>query len=390
MTAPRTHIGTILVLWGAGLGAAAQYAKISIVFDQLPEIYPDAGTALGFIVSLVGLVGILFGTIAGLLVARVGYRFALVTALWTGAAVSLLEAMLPALPVMLGLRALEGFSHLVIVVVAPTLIAQYSAPRHRGMTLTLWSTFFGVAFSLLMLFGRPLVEWGGVGALIAAHAVWMAAFAVLVQRLLPELPKVRQGVRATRKLWASLSTIYRSPFVAAPGVGWLFYTLCFLALLTVLPRYIAPEWRTWVIGVMPLVSILASLTLGVLLLRFLSAIAVVQVGFVASIAALVWLLAAPGAPAACMALAVALGLVQGATFASVPQLNDTAESQAQANGAMAQMGNLGNTLGTPFLQWTSQIAGYPAMIAASIALFGCGLVAHVLMQRRRRTLGEQR
>ena len=67
MTA-RTNFPLVLALWGAGLGAAGQYAKISVIFDQLPGVYPDAGAALGFIVSLVGFVGILFGVIAGLLV----------------------------------------------------------------------------------------------------------------------------------------------------------------------------------------------------------------------------------------------------------------------------------------------------------------------------------
>ncbi|MEL7081761.1 MAG: MFS transporter, partial [Pseudomonadota bacterium] len=136
-----TPFGTVLALWGAGLGAAAQYAKVSVIFDQLPTIYPDAGASIGFIVSLVGMVGIVLGVAAGLLVARIRYRRALLWALWVGAGVSLLEALLPPLPLMLGLRALEGMSHLLIVVAAPTLIAQISAERHRGLTLTLWSTF---------------------------------------------------------------------------------------------------------------------------------------------------------------------------------------------------------------------------------------------------------
>ena len=150
-----------------------------------------------------------------------------------------------------------------------------------------------------------------------------------------------------RGILADHVTIYQSPRIAAPGAGWLFYTFCFLAILTVLPPYIAPEWRAWVLGAMPLVSIAVSMTLGVWALRVISAVALTQLGFALSVAALVWLLVAPGLPVACLALAGALGLVQGASFAAIPQLNTTAATQAQAYGAMAQTGNLGNTVGTP-------------------------------------------
>ncbi len=119
------------------MGAAAQYGKVSVVFDALPSVYPGAGAALGFVVSLVGLVGIVFGVVAGLVVARVRYRRALISALWIGAGMSAFQALLPGLPLLLASRVIEGASHLAIVVAAPTLIAQLSAPKDRGLTLSL-------------------------------------------------------------------------------------------------------------------------------------------------------------------------------------------------------------------------------------------------------------
>ncbi|MEL6451996.1 MAG: MFS transporter [Pseudomonadota bacterium] len=379
----RTSFPLVFVLWGAGLGAAGQYAKISVIFDQLPAVYPDAGAALGFIVSLVGFIGIVLGVVAGLVVARIRYRRAMLWALWAGAALSLLQATLPSLPWMLVSRALEGVSHLALVVAAPTLIAQLSAERHRGFTLTLWSTFFSVAFTLLVALGLPLVAALGLPALFVAHAIWLGVFAVILTLFLRPLEVAPESALSLRGILQDHIAIYRSPRIAAPGAGWLFYTFCFLAILTVLPPYIAPDWRTWVMGAMPLMSIAVSLTLGVAALRYMSAVTLVQIGFAACIAALLWLWTVPGLPAACLALAAALGLVQGASFAAVPELNATAAHQSQAYGGLAQTGNLGNTLGTPILLAVLGVAGFPGLVWTCIAVFACGIAAHAWMAARR-------
>ncbi len=385
MAHTSTPFGLIFLLWGAGLGAAAQYAKVSVVFDQLPSIYPAGGVALGFLVSVVGFVGILFGVIAGLLVARIGYRRALIGALAAGAALSAIQALFPPLPIMLGLRVLEGASHLIIVVAAPTLIAQLSAARHRGFTLTLWSTFFGVSYTLLVWLGLPMVSQLGIASLFWVHAAWMAVFAVVLGLSLRAMPaQPRPDAISLRNLAGDHVTLYRSPFLAAPAIGWFFYTICFLALLTLLPPFINPAMQALVIGAMPLVSIVASMTLGVWLLRFVGAITVILTGFGTCVLSLIWLWAVPGGPVACFVLAAALGLVQGASFAAVPQLNTTAEDQARANGAMAQMGNVGNTLGTPMLVAVIAGAGYSGMIVTAIVIFTAGLCAHLWLAHRRR------
>lgn len=382
----RTPFGLICLIWFAGLGAAAQYGKISVIYDQLPAVYPQAGPALGFIVSLVGFVGIVFGVVAGLLVARVGYRRALIWALWGGALLSLGQAVLPPLPVLLALRGLEGVSHLAVVVAAPTLIAHLSAPRHVGLTMTLWSTFFGVAYTVLVWGGLPLVMGFGLSSLFIAHALWMAALALILGRALRGLPLQRSvEPMSLSTVLRDHKAIYRSASISAPAMGWLFYTFCFLAILTLIPPYLPDGVRATVLGAMPLVSIAVSMTLGVVLLRYMSAVGEILLGFGLAVACLVWLLLDPGLPLACLALAAALGLVQGASFAAVPQLNARADTQAQANGAMAQMGNVGNTLGTPILAAVLAVAGYGGMIGLAIFVFALGGATHIWLAMRRRS-----
>lgn len=370
----------ILALWGAGLGAAAQYGKVSVIFDLLPQAYPEAGAALGWVVSLVGFVGILFGVVAGLVVARIRYRRALLGALWVGAGVSLFQASLPALPWMLLSRVIEGASHLAIVVAAPTLIAQLAPPQHRGFALTLWGTFFGVAFAVLAFAGTPLVLNWGLPALFLAHAAYMAAFAVLLGGLLRALPvEGTQPALSLSQILRDHLAIYRSPFIAAPAAGWLFYTFSFVSVLTLLPPFLDPALRALVMTAMPLTSIIVSMTLGVALLRIMPAVRVIELGFAGSALCMIWLWAMPAAPLACIALAAGLGLVQGASFAAVPQLNGSAAKQAQANGAMAQMGNIGNTLGTPVIAMAIATSGYSALPLLVAAVLTAGFLIHLVL-----------
>jgi MFS transporter, DHA1 family, inner membrane transport protein len=380
----RTDWRLVLLLYIAGLGAAAQYGKVSVIFDRLSEVWPGAGAGLGFALSLVGLVGIVLGVTAGIVVAKVRYRRALLWALWAGAALSAVQAMLPALPLFLASRVLEGMSHLALVVAIPTLIAQLSAPKDRGFTLTLWGTFFGVAFTVLVWGGIPFADRAGLSGLFLAHAAFMAVMAVILTLVLPRAQTEEpEGDLSVAGILRRHGTIYRSPRLSAPAVAWLSYTFTYVSLLTLLPPFIAPEWRALIVGGMPLVSIASSLTLGVLLLRRMSAITVIVLGFAGAAATALALAALPGDPLLCLALAASLGLVQGAGFAAVPELNAAVPDRAQANGALAQTGNIGNTLGPPILLAIVGAGGYPAMMVTSAAILGAGILAQQLLARRR-------
>jgi predicted MFS family arabinose efflux permease len=362
-----------------------QYAKISVIYDLLGSVYPEGGAALGWLVSLVGSIGIVLGVVAAMLVARVRYRRALLGALWLGAAVSLGQALLPPLPLMLALRLVEGISHLAIVVAAPTLIAQIATVQQRGLALTLWGTFFGVAFAVMAWGGLPLARSAGIPALFALHAAYMACFALYLAPRLWALPD--EGAIGSVSLTAILAThktIYTSSRIVAPAAGWLFYTFCFVSILTVLPPYLDPSLRALVMGAMPLTSIAVSMTLGVVLLRYTSAVTVVIAGFAASALCMLWLWAVPAGVPACLALAAAMGLIQGASFAAVPQLNAGAQAQTQANGAMAQMGNLGNTLGTPVMALALAGWGYASLPLLAGAAFIAGLLLHLTLAALRR------
>lgn len=375
----------VLLLWAAGLGAAAQFGKISILYETLRSSYGGNGeVALGLVVSIVGMVGLIFGTTAGLLVARIGPRRAIVAALAAGAAMSALQSLLPAYPLMLASRIIEGTSHLAIVVVGPTMIATLAPEARRPLAMTLWSSFFGVTYAILALIG----PYTGPTSLFLGHAAYMAALAVILALTLP--PDPRGQALPMGNLIAQHARIYASPRLAAPAMGFCCYTFLYVAVLTLLPPETPLTHRALIAAGMPLVSIAVSLTLGVWLLGHMSAVRLVQAGYAVAIPGflLLWLSWGQGAGmvAGGFLLSAALGIVQGASFAAIPELNASAEDRARAAGAVAQLGNLGTTTGTPVLAALLAASGPAGLTSAAVLLCAIGIAVHALQRARRQRL----
>lgn len=376
---------TVLLVFCAGLGAAAQFGKISVLFDALSVQYAgQRQVAMGWMVSIVGIVGLIFGTTAGLFIGRLGAARVLVTALVCAAVVSWVQSRLPPYPVMMGLRVVEGATHLAIVVVGPVLMAGAANARWQGLVMALWGSFFGLSFAGLALVVPGIVASFGIAGVFLGHGIWMAVCAVALWAVLPA--DVRGVVRLPGSIWARHVMIYASPRIAAPGMGFFCYTILFVALLTLLPPQVPIGQRVLVQTAMPLVSIGVSLTIGVWALRYLSAVHVVQVGFVLAALATVALWATWGqAPMAWAAfvLSGAFGLVQGASFATIPALNATPDDRAMAAGALAQLGNLGTVTGTPLLAWLFTHGSAGAILTFCLPFCVAGIAIHAAQSQRR-------
>jgi len=151
----------------------------------------------------------------------------------------------------------------------------------------------------------------------------------------------------------------------------------------VLPETIPNDIRIQVTSFMPLASIAVSLILVSIMVAYVSAATVVILGFVCSTA--VGLAYFYGLPVAYFAIGLfaVLGLIQGGSFALVPELNVTPQDRALANGAMAQTGNLGNLIGTPILLAVLGYGGQSAMIMLVVGLYIIGGLLHVFLRSAR-------
>ena len=380
---------TALAIWCAGLGAAAQFGKMSVIFDVLGQVYPGHGSVgIGIMISIIGMVGLVFGTTMGMLVARIGPKRAMLWALAMGALMSLVQSFLPPFAVMVATRLPEGLAHLAIVVVGPTAIAATASKRFQGLVMTLWGSFFGLTFSVLAWIGPSLVANHGAGLLFRLHGLWLLLCLAALAALMPRDPD-RRGLPPLPGLWALHRDTYSSPRIAAPAMGFVCYTITYVALLTLLPGAVAQGWGPFLAVAMPLISIAVSLTFGVALLTILPALRLVQMGFAMMAVAAVglWMTWGSGAPEAGFALLLAscMGVVQGASFASIPQLNATPGDRASAAGAIAQLGNFGTTTGTPLMAWLLLHQGKDGLALFLIGFAVLGIAVHAIQARRRIT-----
>lgn len=188
-TSEKTNWVLIALLLVAGLFAAAQFGKLTLTLEQLQFLYPEGGYFVPVLVSIVGMVGIALGAVAGSVVAGLGLNRVVLAGLFAGGVISLAQTALPSLPVFALLRIAEGVSHLAIVVAVPTLMASLSTDADRPFVMGIWAAFFGIAMAILALLLPTVLAQGGLGLVFAGHGVGMILVGLVLWPLLPTTPR---------------------------------------------------------------------------------------------------------------------------------------------------------------------------------------------------------
>ena len=108
-----------------------------------------------------------------------------------------------------------------------------------------------------------------------------------------------------------------------------------------------------------------------------------MVGFLLAIVMLLVIVASNFVVILFIALFATLGLVQGASFASIPELMPETEDQVLAYGLVAQAGNAGNLLGTPMLLAIAASANDSMMYLSIAGFYAVAIATHIILIRRR-------
>lgn len=382
----KSPLPLIATLWVSGLLAAGQYAKVSVPFDVMRDTYSGHGAALGFSVSLVSFVGMIFGLLGGIAVVKFGARRALLMAMCLGAGLSLFQATLPSFPMFLVSRCIEGIAHLTIVIAAPLAMVQSVSKEKHHVVMTLWSTFFAVSIAVFSWVLVPLVD-GQLSSLFAFHGV---ALLVVAAVLMVIWPAATASEPVPPLSWTKIlndhMTVYKSAHILTPAAGWLFYTLSFVALATVMPDFFPEYDRSFIAGALPLAALLVTMTLAVSLIGRFGPIRVLMIGFLGAAIGLAGFALDVFALGSTALMFGAMGLVQAGSFSAVAFLNTKPEDQALANGAMAQTGNTGNLIGTPLVLLMIAQFGQVGLVWFGMLTFSAGIGIHVWFAHRRAKL----
>ena len=394
----KTDWLAIAVLFLAGLAAAMHFAKVAPVMGEVGSDLGLTLVAAGFAVSLLGIVGVVFAIAMGALVAAIGLGRGILIALFGGALVAAAGAVAPDSTTFLASRFLEGFSHLLIVVCAPALMAMHAAPRDRPVVLSLWGCFFGVGFAATSAAAPLIITWGGWRGLMLAHALLLALIGLALRMTFKRSGHADE--RRPRPTLANLVSahgdVYRSGPPLLLALTFCCYTVLFLAALTFLGKYLtdALGWSAAAAGsgmaVASLISMVFTLLAG-FLIRFGLPVFLGFTGAFLSLAvsAAILFTLGPREGVAMFLIAVmmaAFGLLPGFTFASVPAIAPTPALAALTYGAIAQFGNVGTFVGTPIfaalygrMGWTG---GALFCFIVCLAGIACAALLHSAMKAR--------
>ncbi|HSS82270.1 MAG TPA: MFS transporter, partial [Reyranella sp.] len=341
-----TSWGRIALLYAIGVLAAGQ---LGVVPPLVPALQRDLGLSLagaGMTVSIVTLVGALFGLPAGGWSERVGHARALRIGILVMAAAAALCAMADAANMLLAARGLAGVGYLLVVVACPSLMVSTAEPRHHAFALALWGTFVPAGIALSGLAAAAFADRAGWRIIFAVDAV-LLALALIVS--IVGIAAARTPLQAARRL--SIGVLR----AAAPlSVALFCFALIFLALAGLLPawlvdsRGLSAAHAGRIVALTSACGILGSLFAGWLMRRGTSPGRLAALGLIgtAVIAALSFSATSVPLAVAGFALSFALGgLMPAAAFASVPLVAADRRAVGPVNGLLAQTGSLGSLAG---------------------------------------------
>jgi MFS transporter, AAHS family, 3-hydroxyphenylpropionic acid transporter len=355
MAKVKTNWFIVIILWLAGIAAAMQFAKFSFALDFLKSQYNVSPFWIGLSLSVVGLIGLIFGITVSIYSSKITQNKILLISLLLGVLISLIQALSPIFPVLFISRILEGVSHLGIVISAPIIMILLSSEKHYSIVMGLWSSFFGIAFSVTAWSGKPIVELYSVSGLFVVHAILLfVIFLILffsIRKL--DIPHIENN---KIPLLNAHIKVYSNWRAVSPGALFFFHTFMYIALFTFLPRLFDNEnTKNVLLVVLPLISIIGTMIAGIISQYFVSPSKLSVVAYISLLVLIfvVKLLFNNNTlfVAASMVLILFSGIIQGSVFSLIPNISLTTEDQTNANGAVAQLGNLGSTLGSPIFSY---------------------------------------
>jgi predicted MFS family arabinose efflux permease len=264
MAKVKTNWFIVIILWLAGIVAAMQFAKFSFAFDFLKSQYNVSPFWIGLSLSVVGLIGLIFGITVSIYSSKITQNKILLISLLLGAFISFIQALNPIFPIVFISRILEGVSHLGIVVSTPIIMILLSSEKHHSLVMGLWSSFFGIAFSFTAWSGKSIMELYSISGLFISHSVllFILFFILFFSIKTIDIPHIENNKIS---FFTAHIKVYSNWRTVSPGILFFFHTFMYIALFTFLPRLSENEnIKNLLLVVLPLISIIGTMIAGII------------------------------------------------------------------------------------------------------------------------------
>ena len=359
---------------------------------KVPPILPILMDSLGLTVSGAGMLmsvfaitGLLLALPAGLIYQKIGVRATGLIAGGSVAAGAALGALSRTSGTLLAGRVIEGIGTSLVAVLAPAIIAQWFAERHRGTAMGIWSAWVPLGSASMMLLAPALARggsWPAVWWLGACYALVVTFVYVLAARPAPADPGGAAGgvskaggasgvtsrrVLGNRTIWL-LAVAFGTMNAATMGSG------------TYLPTFLASQHglaleQASLLAAIPTLVLIVSAPAGGLLSDRLGSRKKLYLAGLAAAGLLLPLAGFLGvAPliATLVLQGIAIGLVPTNVFAAAVEATGDARQGGTAMAIIMVGQNAGMLLGPVIFGGLAQAAGWPAAFLGlpAIALLG--------------------
>ncbi len=371
---------------GAGVVAAAQIGGAAAALPVLQADFGLDSTTAAWYLSTVSALGAAGGALLGWLGQTLGFvrqvRFglaAIVAADLGGAVVDSLTGLLIA-------RVGEGLGLVMVILAAPPLLSEVSAPTHRRLVAGTWGAYMPVGSGLAALLMPVAIEWLGWRGASVADACLAAAVLLVVLRWVPSVPpRGRASV-------GGLLGAFRSPSVLLITAVFGFYSAQYLAVVGLLPAALVDVHGLTVAtaGLVGAVVFLANApanVLGAYLLHRGTPLRWVILAGCAGMAVTVWGVLEPTLPliprvASAIAFSFLAGLVPSALFAALAGVSAGTDSAGAAIGLLTQGSAVGQLLGPPLVVAVgTALAPGAAQSAVLVGFAGLAAAGAVVLPR---------
>jgi MFS family permease len=365
----------------AGVCAALHVGKLAPAIAALQASLGLTLLQAGFLLSLVQAAGMVGGLALGAFSDRLGGRRSVLLGLGVLSVASVAGGLSQTVPLLMALRALEGFGFLLVALPAPGLVRALVPPGRLPAMLGLWSAYMPLATALVLLMGPLVIQawgwqpwWWLLAAVTGLMALW---FALGVPAGVGEsgARRVGDGLRSTVGsigpwLVALMFACYSSQWLAVIGFLPTIYT----------QAGIAPALTGVLTALAAAVNIAGNVMSGRLLQQGAAPRSLLWQGFVTMAVTSVLAFADLDQPPAVRYGAVLLfsavgGLIPGTLFSMALRVAPAEGAVAATVGWVQQWSSAGQFIGPPLAAaLASRVGGWQFTWVFTLAVSGLGVM----------------